>query len=362
MVNSYKNLERSLKTGHHRSVVRHPAFGYVLLGLFLICLQLSFMMGVGPITLTISRIIALTMIYTVAAMGLGILVGMAGLISLGTAAFVGFGAYTAGNLLRTFTGIPFLLVVIIAIATGVAMGAVIGFISLRVRGLYLLVITMGFATVMQEFFQTPNAFTGGWTGITRVPFPTIALFLQLNRETVFFLVLIVMMFLVWLTLNILHSPTGRAMAAMASSEALAQAMGIQLLKYRVLAFIIATAYATVSGVLLVSSIGAATPHSWTFMLSLNLLAVIILGGGIKPHSIMLGSFFVFGMDVIVWQRLAFFQRFPGLVMVLSGVLMILIFAKFPGGLTRLVNEVKFFFVRLFLKWRVYRYGPEPSEV
>ncbi|MCL2217110.1 MAG: branched-chain amino acid ABC transporter permease [Defluviitaleaceae bacterium] len=358
MQNNYKALEESLKPRYFQNAVKHPAIGYILLVVFLISLQMSFMMGIGPITLTISRTIALTMIYTVAAMGLGILVGIAGLVSLGTAAFVGFGAYTAGNLLRTFTGIPFTLVVLIAIAVGVILGAIIGFISLRVRGLYLLVITMGFATVMQEFFQAPNPFTGGWTGITRVPFPTIAMFLQLNRETVFFLVLIIMMILVKLTLNILNSPMGRAMAAMASSEPLAQAMGIQLLKYRVLAFIISTAYATISGVLLVSSLGAATPTSWTFMLSMNLLAVIILGGGVKPHSIMLGAFFVFGMDVIIWQRFEFFQRFPGLVMVLGGILMILIFAKFQGGLTRLINEIRFLFIRLFMKWRVFKYGPE----
>ena len=360
MKNNYKQLEKSLKPCYIKNTLKNPVFKYSILALLLLSLQLSFMQGVGPITLTISRMISLTMIYTVAAMGLGILTGMAGLVSLGTAAFIGFGAYTAGNLLRTFVGIPFSLVLLAAIAVGVVMGVVIGFISLRVRGLYLLVITLGFATVMQEFFQTPNPFTGGWTGITRVPFPTIATFLQLNRETVFFLSMGTMFLLVWVTLNIINSPMGRAMAAMASSEPLAQAMGIKLLKYRVLAFVIATVYATISGVLLVSSIGAAVPQNWTFMLSLNLLAVLILGGGVKPHSIMLGSTFVFALDIIVWQRIPFFQRFPGLVMVMSGILMILIFAKFPGGLTRLATEIKNLFVRVFWKWRVYRYGPEPE--
>jgi len=358
MKNSYKQLERNLKPHYFKTALKNPVFGYSVLALGLLTLQLSFMQGVGPITLTISRMISLTMIYTVAAMGLGILTGMAGLVSLGTAAFIGFGAYTAGNLLRMFVGVPFTFVLLVVIAAGVVMGVVIGFISLRVRGLYLLVITMGFATVMQEVFQAPNPFTNGWSGLTGVPFPRIALFLQLNRETVFFLSLVIMFILVWVTLNIIHSPMGRAMAAMASSEPLAQAMGIKLLKYRVLAFVIATVYAAISGVLFVSSIGAAVPQNWSFMLSLNLLAVLILGGGVKPHSIMLGSFFVFAMDLIVWQRIPFFQRFPGFVMVISGVLMILIFAKFPGGLTRLVTELRNLVVKIFRKWRVYRYGPE----
>jgi len=360
MQNTYKHLEKAYKPNYLKTFSRHPSFGYIILACFLVFLQVSFMTNMGFINLTVSRIISMTMIYTIAAMGLGILVGYAGLVSLATAAFVGFGAYTAGNLLREFVGIPFIVVVLVAVAAGVLIGVTIGFISLRVRGIYLVVMTMGFATVMLHFFSTPNAFTGGWTGITRVPFPTLAMFIQLNRETVFFLIMVVMFILVWLTINILNSPMGRAMAAMASSEPLAQAMGISLLKYRVLAFAISTAYASVAGVLHVSAIGASTPVFWTFMLSLNILAVVILGGGVKPHSIMLGAFFVFGMDVIIWQRIELFRRFPDLVMVLSGVLMILIFARFPGGLTRLVTEIKHLFIRLYQKWRLYKYGPEPE--
>ena len=368
MINSYKELERSMRPTYVKSLLKNPILGYVFLLIFLIVFQVSFIQGFGPVTLPISRIVASTMIYIVAAMGLGILTGMAGLVSLGTAAFIGFGAYTAAHLLRGELAIlerlpfqlPFIVILLIAILIGIVLGAVIGFISLRVRGLYLLVITMGFATVMQEFFQAPNPFTGGWSGITRIPFPTLATFFQLQRDTVFFLLMAVMFFLIWITLNIINSPMGRAMAAMASSEPLAQAMGIKLLKYRVLAFIIATVYATIAGVLLVSIMPAAIPQNWSFMLSLNLLAVIILGGGIKPHSIMLGAFFVFAMDLIIWQRIQFFRDNPGLVMVMSGVLMILIFAKFPGGLTRLVTEIVNLFVKGFRKWREYRYGPEPE--
>jgi len=362
--NNYKQLEKSLKPCYVKNMLKHPVLKYSLLGLFLIAFQMSFMHSVGPVTLSISRAVGFIMINTVAAMGLGILTGMAGLVSLGTAAFIGFGAYTGAHLLRGFDWlpfyIPFTVILIIAIIVGVVMGSVIGFISLRVRGLYLLVITMGFATVMQEAFQAPNPFTGGWSGITRVPFPTLANYFQLHRETVFFLIMVIMFILVWITLNIINSPMGRAMAAMASSEPLAQAMGVQLLKYRVLAFVIATVYATIAGVLLVSMLPAAMPGQWSFLLSLNLLAAIIVGGGVKPHSIMLGAIFVFGLDLIVFQGMEIFQRFPGLTMVVTGVLMILIFAKFPGGLTRLVTEIKNLFVKAFWKWRVYRYGPEPE--
>jgi len=360
MTNDYKQLEKQVKPCYYKMLAKHPLFGYLVLAVFLIALQLTFIFGDGIITLTISRAVATTMVYTVGAMGLGILVGMSGLVSLGSAAFVGLGAYTAGNLLRTFTGIPFTAVLLISILVGVVLGAAIGFISLRVRGLYLLVITLAFATIMQQLFETPNAFTGGFTGITGVPFPTLALFIQLNRETVYFLVLAVMFLLVWITLNIINSPTGRAMLAMYASEPLAQAMGVSLLKYRVLAFILATVYAMLAGTLLISTMGAAGPGSWTFMLSLNFLAVIILGGSAKPSGVMMGAFVVFALDLTILRNIPFFVQFPQAIVILTGILMIIIFARFPGGLTRLVAELKLAVMKLYMKWRLYRYGPEPE--
>ena len=360
MKNDYKHPEYAKAPHYIKTLAKHPLFGYLLLALFLFLLQVSFMLGIGFMTLTISRAVAMTMIYTVAAMGLGILLGMAGLVSLGTATFIGLGAYIAGNILRSFVGVPFVVALTAAILVAVVLGVVIGFISLRVRGIHLLVITMAFATIMLELFMIPNDFTGGVMGLTRVPFPTLALFLQLNRETVYFLVLAILFALVILTLNIINSPTGRAMLAMATSEPLAQAMGIQLLKYRVLAFVIATVYAMIAGVLFVSSLGAASPASWNFLLSLNVLAVVILGGSPKPAAIMMGSFVIFALDLTVLRNFQFFVRFPSATMILSGVLMILIFSKFPGGLSRLVRELYGAIVRLYLRWRVYRYGPEPE--
>jgi len=358
--NDYKLLAHDLKTNHRATIYKHPMFGYFVLGIILMLLQFSFMFNVGGfVTLTISRVISTTMIYTVAAMGLGILVGMAGLISLGTAAFVGLGAYTAANLMINFTNIPFTLVIVLSLLIAIIFGGIIGFISLRVRGIYLLVITLAFATIMNEIFVVETPFTGrGHGGLSGVPFPTLAGFLELNRETVYFLVLAMLIVLSWITLNIIKSPTGRAMFAMFASEPLARAMGISLLKYRVLAFIIATCYAMIAGVLHASSFPAVNPLSWTFMLSLNLLAVVILGGSIKPAGIMLGSFVIFALDLIFLRNIPFFANNPQAVIILTGILMIVIFAKFPGGLTRLVLELKFLIFRLFRKWRVYRYGPE----
>ncbi|MCL1996431.1 MAG: branched-chain amino acid ABC transporter permease [Defluviitaleaceae bacterium] len=332
-------------TNNLKQISKHPLFGYVILALGLIGLQLLFMFTDGIVTLTVSRAIAMSMIYTIAAMGLGILMGLAGLASLGTAAFVGLGAYIAANILISFH-VPFFVVILAVTIVAIVIGSIIGFISLRVRGLHLLVITLAFATILNELFITPNNFTGGPSGITNVPFPELGMFLQLDRETVYFLILGVMFLLIMLTLNIINSPTGRAMLAMSSSESLAKAMGINVLKYRVLAFVISTIYAMIAGVLFVSSLTAASPASWNFMLSLNLLAAVILGGSAKPSGVIMGCFAIFTLDLVVLRNFAFFVQNPSASMVFSGALIIIIYAKFPGGLTKLVQEARHLIIKI----------------
>jgi len=357
MKNDYRVLETLYKPNYWKALYKHPLFGYIILSLLLIGLQLTFMFTDGIISLTVSRAIATTMIYAVAAMGLGILLGLAGLVSLGTAAFVGLGAYIAGNLLRSYM-LPYTVIILVVAVVAVVLGIVIGFVSLRVKGLNLLVITLAFAAILNELFMSPNNFTGGPNGISRIPFPEIAMFISLNRETVFFLVTVVLFLLIVLTLNIINSPTGRAMMAMANSESLAQAMGVRILKYRVLAFVIATVYAMVSGVLFISLLTAASPVSWSLTLSLNILTAVILGGTAKPAGVIIGCFIIFGLDLAILRNIPFFIQFPMASAVFSGILIIVIVAKYPGGLMKFMNDITRGIKKLFTRWREYRYGPE----
>jgi len=355
--NDYKELANKYKPNHLQNITKHPLFSYIIISLALVAMQLLFIFGDGIVSLTVSRAISITMIYTIAAMGLSILVGMAGLMSLGTAAFIGLGAYIAGNLLRSFV-MPFTLILLIVILVAIAIGVVIGVISLRVRGIHLLIITLAFGSILTDMFRTPNQFTGGPLGLTGVPHPELAMFIQTNRDTVFFLILAVMLALVVVTLNIIKSPTGRAMLAMNNSEALAQAMGVRLLKYKVLAFVIATIYAMVAGVLFISSVTAATPASWTMNLSLNMLVAVVLGGGLKPVGVFLGTFIIFGIDLAILSRIPFFLSFPAASSIFSGLLIILIVFRCPGGLMKLIHDIKNIFLSLIERWRVYKYGPE----
>jgi len=339
MDNNYRELEQQYKLRYFKRISSHPLFTYVALSLVLIVIQLLFMFTDGIVSLTVSKALSLTMVYTTAALGLGILLNLAGLSSLGTAGFVGLGAYLAGNILKSFSP-PFIVVLLGVIVTAIVLGVVIGFISLRIRGLHLLIITLAFANILNELFKTPNNFTGGPTGLSRVPFPALLGFIQLNRETVFFLVLAVLFVLIVITLNIINSPTGRALLAMSSSESLAQAMGIQILKYRVLAFVIATTYAMISGALFVSTQNSASPSSWGLMLSLNILAAVILGGTAEPAGVIMGSFVVFCLDLAILKNIAFFQKYTAASTIFSGLLILLIVLKYPGGLMKGLRNIK----------------------
>lgn len=357
MRNEYASELRLMAGAKLKKIVKHPLFGFVILTLALAAVQLVFMYTDGIISLTVSKAIGQTLIYSIVGLGYSILLGYAGLASLGTAGFIGLGSYLAGNLMKLLP-LPYAVVLLAVIVVAIVLGGIVGFISLRIEGMYLAIITLGLSEILLELFKTPNAFTGGASGLKNVPFPTLALWLELNRETTFFLILGVLFIIIVLTVNIINSPTGRAMLAMKNSASAAQAMGISILKYRLLAFIIATIYAMIGGALYVSYVQASNPTSWTLALSLNVLAAVIIGGSRSVWGVMLGTFVIFGLDLAVLKNIDFFNRYPGSSMIFSGVLIILIVMFYPGGIVRLFTDIRALISSLVRKWKVYKYGTE----
>lgn len=355
MKNEIKEQDIIQRPNLFRVLFKSQFSGYIILVLVLAAFQILYM-TTGIITLTISRAISQTIIYTIAAMGLSLLLGMAGLTSLGTAAFIGLGAYLAGNMMKNYD-LPYTAVLLVVLIVGLFVGVVVGFLSLRTRGVHLLIITLSLATVLQDIYIRPNSFTGGPNGVTGVPFPKLFMALQLDRDTTFFLLLAMLLILVILTINIIISPSGRALLAMKNSQPLAQAMGINILKYRVLAFAIATEYAMLAGAMYVSYLGSSTASTWSTTLSLNILAAIVLGGGLKPAGAIMGSFVLFGLDLGILKNIPYFQKNSSASLIFSGILMILIVVKYPGGLARMLVEIRNGVQSLLAKWRSHNYGP-----
>ena len=308
---------------------------YILIGLgfsALPILQESGIIGRGTVTIW-----AQIIFYAVVAIGLNVLLGYSGLVSLGTAGFMGLGAYISGFVVEELS-LPFLVGIVISIIVPTVAGVLVGLVSLRVSGMYLAIATLAVAEVLRIVFVQFSEFTGGFQG-RRTDFPVI--FGQaLSREATFTFLVIVLVILLILTDNFIHSPVGRALLTMRASEPAAQAMGINLLKYKLMAFAIATAYAAIGGVLYAHFINFTTPQVWNLLLSLQILAVIVIGGMKTITGPIIGSIIVFGVPQLVLVNLPVIGDINGLAFIFNGLLIIVVIMFYPSGLVHIVHDIK----------------------
>ena len=344
-----------------RLVVRHPYFGILLTGTLLLLLQVLGIAGV--IRASTINLLTPVIIYYLVALGFTFLLGYAGLASLGTAGFVGLNAYVlahvAGNL-----GWPAFTGVMIGLAISIIVGVVVGFISLRIEGMYLAIITLGIAEILVEIFRKFLAVTRGNAGFSlfRMRF-LFWEFKQSDRFTFSYYIIIVVLVLVMIFLyNLIKSPTGRAMLAMKNSTSAAQAMGISLLKFRLLAFILATIVAGLGGSLYFMNKLVSHPSTWGLALTLNILAAVVIGGMKSMYGVMAGTFIVFAMNDLLLKRLPFFDNYPSAYLVINGMLIILVVMFYPGGIVRLFTDIKQLVMKgarkLKSSWKEYRYGKD----
>jgi branched-chain amino acid transport system permease protein len=320
--------------------------------------QLLRIIGVD-MPVSVLRAFGSTMIFTIVALGFSILLGYGGLASLGTAGFVGLGAYVLVYFTNTVSLSIFMTILVILIAA-IVLGTVVGFISLRIEGMYLAIITLGLSEILNEIFKRATEFTGGTTGINLDGIVLFKNAIQVQPNTIFIVISIVLFIIMVLTFNIMKSPTGRALLAMRNSSSAAQAMGVSIFKYRLLAFIVTTVYAMLAGILYMTYWGFTIPTTWSLAFSLNILAAVIVGGSQSIYGILLGTFMIFGLDLAVFKQVDFFVQNPGITIVLNGVLIIVVVMFYPGGLIKLVNtfgrKIKLWYQKLKQKWRAYRYG------
>lgn len=327
----------AVKTGLLK-IAKHPYFSFIIFGMFLISIQ--FLTAQGMLQYSLGASLTQTMIYSIIAIGFSYLLGYAGLASLGTAGFVGLGAYLTGYLLNNFTNLPYLNVVAIVLIVSLLIGLIVGFISLRIEGLFLAIVTLGLSEVFYQVFLNGGELTGGPNGITIRGFPLILGF-QFDRVTIMYLVTVVLIVIIFLTYNLITSPTGRAMLAMKNSTAAAQAMGISLLKYRLIAFVLANLYAGLAGILYMTYVRYTDPFTWSILFSLNILAAVIFGGTKSIWGTILGVFLVFGVVPMFLQDIEFLRNNSWLFNVIIGVSIILIVLFYNGGVIQLLNEIKF---------------------
>ena len=295
---------------------------------------------------------ASTFSYGIAAVGFCLLMGYSGLASLGTGGFIGIGTYSVHYIMAE-SGLPFGLAILTAIIVAIIIGAIVGFISLRIEGIYLVILTLGLSEILRNLYMVLE------DKITISKNPEI-FGIPITRQLSLYVVIVTLSIVMIITSNIINSPTGRAMLAMKNSTAAAQAMGISLMKYRLLAFVICTVYAAVSGTMLITVLRSAMASQGTgfyaLITSLNILAAVIIGGYKSIWGAVFGSFVMYGMQTVVLNNIKFLAENPVIITFVSGILVIIVVMFYPGGLAQLMLELKGKIKVLRTKMREARYG------
>jgi branched-chain amino acid transport system permease protein len=283
-------------------------------------------------------------IYSIATVGLMLLTGYTGQVSLGHAAFFAIGSYTSGII--TTKGGPFLLALPSAGVLAALVGIVIGLPALRLTGLYLAIATMGFAFIVDEVLVRWESLTRGNMGMYLAP-PSIGPLSFDSERSYYYLTLIAAIFTILAAKNILRSPTGRAMIAIRDSEIAAQTMGVSLAKYKTIAFAISAFFTGCAGSLYAHKILFINPESFTILLSIELLVMIIIGGLGSIHGAVFGTAFVIFLPQLIIVSKGYLPVFlrdqTGLEAALYGLMIILFILFEPMGLYGRWLKLRFYF-------------------
>lgn len=233
----------------------------------------------------------------VGVLGLTILTGFAGLISLGHVGFLMLGAYSYA-IAVTRWGLPPELALLASAVVPALFGIVVGVPSLRLHGLYLAITTLAFSYIVSAALLAGGSFTGGGRGIL-VMRPTL-LGIDLSSDTAFYGFCLVMAILaVLITLNLRRSYMGRALMALRDNDIAARTMGINLVRFKLLAFLISAAFTGVAGAMMGMYLSFISVESFPFLLSIEALAIIIVGGLGSVLGAILGTIFILSLPDVV---------------------------------------------------------------
>jgi len=281
---------------------------------------------------------SLTLIYVMAAVGLNLVLGYAGQISLAQSAMLGIGAYTVA---LTQGEVPYVAAIVLAGVIGFVVGLVLGLPSLRVKHHYLAMVTLGFQVIFVLVVLNEEEITGGALGLAGVDRPSIGP-LALDADYAFYLFIAAVCFVVLFAVHwLLNSQWARAFKGIRFNERRAASVGVDVRTYKLLAFAIGSAIAAVAGSLFAGLIGYVDPTSFSITLSLQFLLMVVLGGLGRFEGAVIGAVVVAGVPEVLRvsqdQALIFFG---------AGGLLALVFM--PDGLVTLSD---WFFERVLRRPR-----------
>lgn len=295
----------------------------------------------------------------IAALGLNILVGFTGQISLGHSAFFGFGAFASAWLNNTY-GIPVFFSIPLAALWTTAVGLVVGIPAGRIKGLYLAIATLASQFILQDFFARAEWFTGGSSGSLAAPFSLFGFEVSGDRHY-FYVVLAYLVAMTLLAANLMRSRDGRALIAIRDHYLSAEVMGVNLTKYRVLSFGISSFFAGVGGALYAHYLQYVSVEAFDILLSIQFLGMVIIGGlGSIMGSLLGTAFMVLLPEVMEWgvnlMRATEWGNIPAIVNGLAflkqaaiGLAIVLFLIFEPDGLAHRWRQIKAY-------WKLYPFS------
>ena len=299
-------------------------------------------------------LINLAAIATIGSLGLNLLTGFTGQISIGHAGFLAIGAYSSA-ILTSKCSFPFLIALPVAGAITTVAGLLVGIPSLRLKGLYLAITTFAFGFIVEHVANSWSSLTNGSQGMVVPPVEIFGVPFDTDRRF-FFVVFPLTAFAIVFARNLIRSRPGRAWIAIRDQDIAAQAIGISLLLYKLSSFAVSSFYAGIAGALFAHYLMYIGPGHFELLVSVQYLAMIIVGGLGSVLGSIFGAIFMtllpeilkFLPDLLRGSYPVIVERFADINLILYGLIIILFILKEPKGLYGIWNDIKVY-------WRNWPY-------
>jgi branched-chain amino acid transport system permease protein len=295
----------------------------------------------------------LVWIAVIGALGLNVLVGYTGQVSIGHGAFMSVGAYTAANL-ATRLDSPWPVNLLAGGLMAALIGAVVGIPSLRIKGLYLAIATLAGQLIIEWTINHVTFISGGVQASIEVSRPRVGPYVLASQRAMYYFLLAFVVIAIVGTMNLVRSRVGRAFIAIRDQDIAAEIIGINIFRYKLLAFAVSSFYAGVTGVLYTYFLGIANYEQFQIGVSIDYLAMIIIGGLGSVLGSIFGAMFVtllpilirYGMEAfggIFFSQATVLNLIPALRLTLFGALIIAFLIVEPEGLNRLWRNIRSYF-------------------
>ncbi len=275
-------------------------------------------------------VMTITGMYIVLALGLNLVVGQAGLLNLGYVAFYAIGAYTYA-IFSTSYGLSFWLGMVLGALVAAGFAVLLGAPTLKLRGDYFAIVTLGMGEITRIILNNWDTMTGGPNGLAKINRPVIAGYMLHTTLDYYYLILMIVIITIFAMQRLILSRIGRAWIAIREDEVAAEAMGINTFRLKLLAFVLGSAWAGLTGVFFAAKMAFVSPESFTFFESVLILCMVVLGGMGSIPGIILGAVLLIGLPEV-------FRDFQDYRMLAFGVALVLMMIFRPQGLLGTVKK------------------------